>query len=333
MAANGLPFEALKKVIDDNKSFALFCHINPDGDCVGAILALRLALLQIGKTDVRVLSEDGVPAYFRFLPDADAVLSKADLAAPVDVAMLLDCGTRKRAGESFFPFLDAAGMSVNIDHHISNAGFCDLNIIDGEASSTCEVLYHYFQFAGIEITRDIAICLYNGIMYDTGRFKHSNTTPEVFQICSRLVALGADSSRIAVRVYDHRSIAHLKMLGFALSNLQTTPDKRVAWIAIDRETFRRFGAEDEDTEGIVEMLGSYEECEVHIFFSEAEDGRSRVSMRSRGRVSVNDICLAHGGGGHRFAAGLRSKKPLSELVGIIVDAVVEALRQTDENSK
>jgi bifunctional oligoribonuclease and PAP phosphatase NrnA len=329
---DALPFDELLKIIRENASFALFGHINPDGDSISAVLAFRIGLEQLGKRSVAMFSEDGVPRYFRWLPGADEMRSAADGVEPVDVAVLLDCGTRKRAGESFFPFLDKARTTVNIDHHVSNAGYCDLNIIDGAASSTCEVLYHFFQFAGVEITRSLAQLLYTGIMYDTGRFKHSNTTPEVFNVCARLVALGADPSSIATRVYDHRGMAYLKMLGYTLGNMHTTPDNRIAWIAVDRATYRRLGAVDEDTEGIVEMLGAYEECEVHMFFSEAEDGRSRASMRSRGRVSVNDICAKFQGGGHRFAAGFRSRDPLEKVVDEAVHAAIEALAEADRIS-
>lgn len=321
-------FATINEEFSKHRSFALFCHINPDGDAVGACLAVSRALRARGKT-VDIFSHDGVPEFFKFMLDPDETMyDKHDapkMEPNYDAVVLLDCATKKRAGESMFHIIDTARVTINIDHHVTNHTFARYNFIDPEASSTCEILYNFFTDSRWDITPDVAEGLYLGIMYDTGRFIHSNTTPEVFRVCSDLVSMGADPARIANGVYNHRTLASLRMLGHALSHSKFAAGSRVVWASIPRTVFNELGASDPDTEGIVEQLGKYTGCEVHILFTEGPDGKSRASTRSTGRVKVNEICAQYGGGGHDFAAGLRIQMPLEELEKIFIDEVLKKL--------
>ena len=325
-----MDFQKLNDILNAGSVFALFGHINPDGDAIGAAIALGRALRARGKA-VTIFSQDGVPDFFRFITGpGDVIADKTTDAASLpafDTVVFLDCATKKRAGEGFFPIIDAAPVTASVDHHGTNHLFATLNVIDGNASSTCEILFRFFTEHGWEITREMASPLYLGVMYDTGRFIHSNTTPAVFRICSDLVALGADPASIANNVYNKRSQAHLRMLGHALATMRTAADGRIVWAVAPRTIFRELGADDPDTEGIVEVLGGYAGCEAHIYFTEGPDGMSRVSSRSTGRINVSDVCKQFGGGGHDFAAGARVNRPLDHVVAEFIAAVEKKVNE------
>jgi phosphoesterase RecJ-like protein len=324
-----MEYQELDQILNALDNFALFGHINPDGDAIGAMLALGRALKARGKT-VTWFSLDGVPGFFKHLVQPGETFLNKETAGPhathaFGAAILTDCATPRRAGDEFAPILKGAPVTINIDHHVTNETFADHNIILPQASSTCEILYEFMAACGWDITPDIAAPLYLGVMYDTGRFIHSNTTPDVFRICSDLVARGAAPSFIANGVYNNRSFASVRLLGHALNTMQTTTDKRVAWTIIPRTVLTELGATDIDAEGIVETLGRYSGCEVHIIFTEGPDGKSRASSRSTGRVKVNEVCSLFGGGGHNFAAGARNKLPVGELAEQFVAEVVKRL--------
>ncbi|HOO56574.1 MAG TPA: bifunctional oligoribonuclease/PAP phosphatase NrnA [bacterium] len=322
-------FKELHDKLVSYDNYSIFGHMNPDGDSIGAIIAMYRILKGLGKNAV-MYSRDGVPDYFRFLPDTDKIIGIEQAGGlNVDTALLVDCGGPKRTGDEFVPALEGANAVFVIDHHATNSGFGDLSIVDPEASSTCEIIARYAEHSGLEIDPETATCLYCGIMYDTGRFLHSNTTYGVMRLASEMVRQGADPRNVAFNVYNRRSQAHLRLLGHVLDNMQTTADGRICWAVVERKIYDELGARDEDAEGIVEMLGSYNGCEVHATFSQTSNLKSRASMRSAGRVNIGRICAAFGGGGHDFAAGIRSGLPLNELAEKVIAEVLKAVRETD----
>jgi len=311
-----MDFESLCKMLTAAESIVVFGHMNPDGDSIGATLAAGIILEKMGKRNVRLYSRDGIPDFLKFLPGAGRLLDRnaAAGAPPAQLALLVDCGGPKRIGDEFISLFNSCGKTAVIDHHATNSGFGDLNITDPDASSTCEIITLFAIESGIHIDTPLAECLYTGIMYDTGRFMHPNTSSKVFHLCAELVQHGADPGRIATEVFRNRSIAYLRLLGYALDNLKTEENGAICWTVIERRIFHKLNAKDEDSEGIVEKLGAYRGCEAHIVFGQTDDGRTRVSMRSTGRVNVGAICAKLGGGGHDFAAGLRSKDPLEVVI-------------------
>ncbi len=321
-------FKALRETLASQNSFIVFGHINPDGDSIGAMTAMSLILESMGKKDVRLYSRDGLPAFLKFLPRTDLILDKSVAKKDAaDVAVIVDCGGPKRIGDEFFPMLELVGCIAVVDHHATNGGFGKINIVESDASSTCEILARFVADMEIPMSPELATCLYTGIMYDTGRFLHSNTTDEVFQICAELVRRGAVPSFIAEKVYKQRSTGHQRLLGYALNNMQTAENGAICWTVLDRKVFESLGAVDEDSEGIVEDLGAYKGCEVHTVFGQTPEGRTRVSMRSTGRVNVGEICTEFGGGGHNFASGFRSKEPLETVVPKVIERIASALHK------
>lgn len=323
-----MDFSPLIEKIKQSETFAVYGHINPDGDSAGAILSmLHILKNHFGKEKATGYSRDAFPKFLEFLPGADGIVSgkPAENDAP-DLAILVDCGSAKRIGDELAAHLNSAKCIAVIDHHATNSGFGDFNYTNPGASSTCEVICRFAEAAGVDIDKQLASFLYTGIMYDTGRFIHSNTTPEVFRDCSMLVAKGAEPANIAEQVFNRRSISHLKLLGFALNNFQTEENGAIAYMAVRDADMKKLGAAQEDNEGVVEAMGGYDECEVHILFTELPDGKVRVSMRSKGRVVVGKICEKFGGGGHDFAAGIRFVEPIEDVVKKVVEETRVHLR-------
>lgn len=327
-----MDFKALEEKLKSNHSFSIFGHMNPDGDSIGAMLSMAHILRNhFGKNDVRVFSRDGVPGFLKFMPEADGISTDRERAMEkVDLVLLLDCGTAKRVGDELAGCVEKAEHVAVVDHHATNTGFGELNLTDPDASSTCEILYRFVKEIGVNIDATLAIQLYTGIMYDTGRFIHSNTTPAVFEICSDLVSRGADPAEIAMNVYSARTLSHQRLMGYVMSNFKTAEGGAIAYCAMTRKQFEELGAVDEDNEGVVEQMGGYAGCEVHATFMELADGRVRVSMRSKGRVNVGKICKKFDGGGHDLAAGIRFRKPLDEVVEEVIaetQLALEALKK------
>jgi len=325
-----MDFNALAEKFRQSDSIAIFGHMNPDGDSIGAMLAMAHILENhFGKKNIRLLSRDGVPPFLRFLPGSDRIVSCAGEPAgeKADLSLLVDCGSTRRVGEGMSQHVENAKAIAVIDHHATNSGFGDVNITDPDASSTCEIICRFASEIGVKIEATLATHLYTGIMYDTGRFIHSNTTPEVFQHCAGLVAAGADPSGIAINVYSKRSLSHLRLLGYVLDNFRTEENDTIAYIVTSREKFNELGASHDDNEGVVEEIGKYAGCEVHISFMELDGGLIRVSMRSVGNVNVGKICKKLGGGGHDFAAGIRIKDTLENAVESVLEETRDEVRR------
>ena len=325
-------FAPIRQCLEENSSIYIFCHINPDADCTGAMIAMqRILTKSFGKKDVVMCSLDYVPKNLRFLKGASNIntLNMVDPAAKPDLALLVDCGLPTRVGKEFGPILERAGAIAVIDHHANNTGGGNINFIDSNASSTCEIIFRFCESIGITPDLDTATALYTGLMHDTGRFMHTNTNPEVFRIASKLVELGADPAAIATSVYNDRPVSHLKLLGYALANMKTHRDGEVAYAVLPREIFEPIGATGEDTEGIVEAIGAYDGCRANFSITITAEGLARVSMRSRVGLSVGKICEKFGGGGHAYAAGFRSRAAADTVVEMVLAQLDAAFDDAD----
>lgn len=293
----------------DGRSFVLACHERPDGDCLGAALALARVLRGMGK-DAIVLSSDGVPDHYRFLPGSETVVRSAD-EVNFDVAVLVDSELTKRVGEAG-KALNRARLHVRIDHHPSPDGFGQIRIVDSKASSTCEIVAEIFEANDIAIDAEMATLLFTGIVFDTGGFRFQNTSSRTLDIASRLAACGARPSSIAREVFESRPLRAIKLLGVALGSLQTEDEGRIVWGRIAHDDFKALGATDADTEGAVNVVASVKGPIVAILFREVEPGSVRVSLRSRDGFDVNRVARVFEGGGHAAAAGCTVNGTLDE---------------------
>jgi phosphoesterase RecJ-like protein len=291
----------VKSVIRAHARFGILSHIGPEGDAIGSELALKFMLEQLGK-EAWTANRDLVPPSLRFLPGADEMLHPTQLRSDeIEVWCIVDCGDLSRIGEDALKLLRDGQIVINIDHHHrDNPRFGHVNFVK-EAASTTQLLYELAPHLEVTITPQIATCLYTGIIADTDSFRNSNVTREVLEMAAQLLSYGVNTREIAVNLYERRSLAELKLLGYVLQSAQITDG--IIWSSIPTSVFRETNTTVADTERLVEELRSVEGIEVAVLFKELENGKIKVSLRSKGRAAVNLVARAFGGGGHEQAAG------------------------------
>ena len=318
---NGLtqPLQDAAAAIRESQTIVLACHVNPDGDALGSMLGLALALLPLGKT-VTCLSEDGVPDLLKFLPGAERVQQTTGEAS-FDLALVVDSGDLLRIGKTIQPLIGRAKRVVDIDHHVTAGAFGDIRVLDARAASTAEIVYALLQALQAPITPEIATCLFTGIITDTGSFRFQNVTPNTLQVAAALLEAGAPPAFISEHVFENRTFAATQLLGHALSSLKQTLDGSIVWAHITASDFAEVGATDQDTEGIVSYVRGVQGAEVGILFREMAGGGVRVSLRARDTVNVAEIASQFGGGGHRMASGCTVDLPLAEAEAAVIAAV------------
>ena len=299
-------------------------HLRPDGDAYGSTLGLALSLRAMGK-DVTAVNADGLGPLFEFLPGADLLTVTPHQQPEQDrLIIAVDCADAKRLGPAFESWQRVP--DVNIDHHISNPGYASqLNLIDAGAPATAQVLHEIIEALAWPLPAGVAANLYVGLMTDTGCFRYRQTTARTFEIAARLVAAGADPTALAERCYQSFRAERLLLLREVLNSLHFAQRDRVAWFHLTPEMYARTGATPDETEGLIEYLQAVRTVEVAFVLEGLPDGLTRASLRSRGSVDVQKICAAFGGGGHRLAAGLRTKLEPAVLEKKLLDLIAEQL--------
>jgi phosphoesterase RecJ-like protein len=294
--------------------FVVTSHARPDGDGIGSALACGEILRVMGKEAVVVIY-DGIPRIYQSLPFADRAIH-AQAVPPNDAVILLECDSTRRA---LLEGLDQCFL-INIDHHMSGRNFGHINWIDSTVMATAELVYRLARLACVPICRDIATCLYTALMTDTGSFMFEGTNEHTFTVARELVLAGADPAQCARHIYFGHSTAKMRLLGAALTHLHR--EGPLAWIWVTQEQMARYGAREEDCEGLVNYALSMGDVQVAIFFRELPDRRYRISLRSKGEVNVSSVAEHFGGGGHKCASGFSLEGPLA----VAVSRVVERLR-------
>jgi phosphoesterase RecJ-like protein len=300
--------------------FLLTSHSRPDGDAIGSVLALAEVLDQLGRK-VDIVLADPVPSTYSTLPNLHRIhhtASANDIDPGRNVpAILLECDGIARTG-----LLGLEGRTlINIDHHASGRPFASVNWIDEHACAVAAMIYRIAVTAKVEITPSMATCLYAAILSDTGAFTYSSTTAGTFALVHDLAAHGANPSQIARDIYFCNPATKIRLLGIALSNLQTEGD--IAWTWVTSEDMDRIGAVAEDCEGVVNYLISIAGVEAAVFLREVADASQfRLSIRSKGKIDVARIAEHFGGGGHRSASGCTVNGPLD----VAIDRILTQLR-------
>ncbi len=329
----------IAKVAFNSKTFWIFCHENPDGDTIGCSLATYAALVQQGK-QVRVFSPHPIPRMYRFLPFADKIEHTTELPPGLpDVVMFTDNASFERVGERLMRQLTERGIGphatqrnphsvlINIDHHMSNRGYGDINLIDPSASACGEVFYAAFKQLHLSITREVAINIYATIITDTGRFSYGNTNYGTFQIASELIRLGVDPFDVVNRVYNTRTVDQIKLLGLIMDTITPVPDLGYFYCCATQEMLEETQTELTDTEGAVDIMKTVGEYDVCFFLKEEQDGRVKVSVRSNGHTDVNRFAQRFGGGGHPAASGFRMACTIAEAPAILRTEMTAALAE------
>ncbi len=286
--------------INHAEKIVIMAHETPDGDAIGSMLSMNLALKKLGKEADVIVRE--FPRTFAFLPGAKEVKSNSDIEQ-YDLAVSLDCADLKRLiGKEYF---ESAKKTIVIDHHGTNMMYGDLNFVNPVSPACCEILAGMFEYFDIEIDSEIGSCILTGIITDTGGFKYSSVTPETFEFTAELLRKGVNVSDIYQRVLETRRKSNFELLRRAMNRLELLEDGKIAFTYINKKDEEEVHAETGDHEGIVENGRSIEGVRVSVFIREKEENIYKVSMRAGNgfNINVSDICYIFGGGGHPRAAG------------------------------
>ena len=296
------------------KHLALACHVTPDGDALGSMLGMFHALRGAGRDAIASFAPPFVIApHYRLLPGLDLLTKPDDFPAVPDVMITFDAGSMSRLG-ALAANAQRARELVVVDHHISNDRFGTINVIQPHAAASGAVTVELLDRLGIALTRDAAVCLYAALVCDTGRFQYETTTPQTFDLARRLTTFDVPVSDLSRSLFEEHRFAYLQMMAEAVANATLVRDKRFVWSAITQEMLVRHDVTIEEAEGLIDVLRRTSEAEVTAVLKEELDGRIKVSLRSLGAVDVRMIAEAHGGGGHRFAAGFTSELGIDALV-------------------
>lgn len=312
-------------------------HVGPDGDALGSVLGLLhgLRLLYPGKRIDGVLAGH-VPAIYLTLPGAETLVDLDDAEAisqrllpRYDVAVSLDCGALERLGPGM-PYFQQAGTSINMDHHISNAHFGQLNLVETDAGASGEVVARLLDYLGVDFSLPLAQCLYVTLLTDTGGFRFASTTPALMQLAARLLAIGVDPEATYKTIYENRPWAQARLFAEKVLAAEVERDGRLVWVSVSQADLARLGAADEHLEGLIDRLREIEGVTVAAVFRETKRGETKVSLRSNHRnLNVAQVLAAFGGGGHVMAAGATLPVALTEAPNILLPAVhaaVDALK-------
>lgn len=306
--------EEVLSCIGSHQRILVTSHLRPDGDAVGSILAMSMLLRAMGKSPQVVLA-DPVPVLYRGLPCGDQIRCVADLDPRFEAAVVLECDSVARTG------IDALTdhLTVNIDHHASAKLFASINWIDPSASAVAEMVYRLAIAADVEVTPEMATCLYTGVLTDTGSFAYEAVGARTFDLASKLVSQGASPGRIAERIYFSNPESKIRLLGIALATLKI--DSGIAAVFLTQQDMAAVQASDADCEGIVNYAIGIDGVRVAMFLREIEAARYRVSLRSKGDVDVAEVAERFGGGGHRNASGCTIAGPLDTAVNTLIERV------------
>ena len=287
--------EEIKKA----QSIVILTHESPDGDAIGSVLSMKLALKSIGKDADIIMPE--YSRLFNFLPGTNEIKKESDIDK-YDLAISLDCATLKRLTEN--KYFENAKTKIVIDHHGSNTMYGDINFVNPVAPACCEILVGMFQYFDIEITKDIGSCILAGIITDTGGFKYPAVTPETFEFTAELLRKGVNVSDIYTRVLQTKTKANFELTKRVIDRMEILENGKVTFTYIDKKDEEEVNAEPGDHEGLVEIGRDIEGVEVSVFIRQnVEKDGYKASLRASKLVNVSDVCMMFGGGGHPRAAG------------------------------
>ncbi len=313
--------EIISKISEAN-NILIISHIGPDGDTIGSTLSMaKLILDNFTEKNVHFVIQHKIPDLYKFLPNInDAYLTNHELPLSCyDLALSIDCATKNRMGyiEKFF---DKSKFKINFDHHMTNPGYADINIVTPDLSSCGELIFDFATKTNLKISKEIATCLYTAILADTGAFRYSNTTANTLASASKLVELGADPHTIYENCFERRPIEMQKIAFQALADASYIEDDKIAYTVVNREMLNKFNALDEHLEGIPEILRQASVVEVAFVLKETVKNEAKFSFRSK-TVDVAKLCEIFGGGGHKYAAGCVIKTSLEEALALVLPEV------------
>ncbi|MGD2279096.1 MAG: bifunctional oligoribonuclease/PAP phosphatase NrnA [Candidatus Omnitrophota bacterium] len=322
--------EIVQEIIETLKAkdnFLISAHINPEGDSIGSQLSMYYILKKMGKKAV-MAGYYIVPENLRFLSGVESISEKLPEGFQPEVAIVLDCPTKDRLGKAA-RYLEGVQLIVNIDHHISNNFFGNINWVEPESSSVGEMIYGIVEKLEMGIDRNIGEALYAAIVTDTGMFNYDNTSGRTHRIAGALIESGINPKAMHSNIFENKSLSQIKMLGRVLATIEVEEDGKLAYMCLTRKMHEEEGVRSVATEEFINYPRSIKGVEVAVFFKErlSAPGSIDVSFRSSERINVDTIAACFGGGGHKRASGCVIKGALEEVQGKVLAEARSALRE------
>ncbi|HZH93592.1 MAG TPA: bifunctional oligoribonuclease/PAP phosphatase NrnA [Tissierellaceae bacterium] len=311
--------EAFKELIRTSERIAVVSHMNPDGDNLGSLLAAGLSLEKMGK-GVLFVKADIIPEDYRFLPGVERLSPVDETIDMLDLLLVLDSSDPDRLGENRF-LIDKSQKVVNIDHHVSNSEFGDINIVKPEMSSTGEILFELLLQMDMPIDSEIASLIYVAMSTDTGRFTYQGVTGKTHETVARLYGYGIDAYAINNSLYQRRSLERTKLFIRAVSNIRLYKDNRIGIVRVTKSMLDETGSSMEDTEGIVEFIRDTDSVEAACILKEIDDGVVKISLRTKNIVDANKVCSVFHGGGHSRASGATVEDTIDNVESRLLDEI------------
>lgn len=312
--------------IKRNKRFLITAHTNLEGDALGAELGFLNLVKKLGKQGV-IVNEDDIPYGYDFLPGKNYIkkLNRKTIRTKFDCFVVLDCSDLNRTGEVYR--INRDKQILNIDHHISNRMFADVNWVDPHASSASEMVYKLFKKMRVALDKESAVALYTGILADTGSFHYSNTSSFTHKAASELLKFNLDIPFIFKNLYENIPFADMKLLAKVLPTIRRGQKGRIAWFQIKRKMLKRGKIYIDLTENLLSFARAVKDVEVAVLFKENLGVRSeiRINLRSQGKVDVNKVAQYFGGGGHKAAAGATIKGKIEQVRKKVLAKIKESL--------
>tara|TARA_B100001971_G_C18262534_1_gene588354 strand:- start:4350 stop:5321 length:972 start_codon:yes stop_codon:yes gene_type:complete len=317
-------------LLKNSNHILIASHANPDGDAIGALIALGVSLDALNNKTT-LYNESPIPAIYRFLPTVDRIVRHIDDQNLFDTAVILDCGDLERIGNALST-ISRIPHIINIDHHVTNTRFGEFNLIDPSACATSEIVYRLIRRMEAAINLATATSIYTGILTDTGSFRFSNTNKAAFDICAEMVALGVEPYSIAQLVYGTYSLGRIKLLNLALDSIEISKNRKLSMMVVTQEMLNETGTKPEDIDGFINYAKGIEDVQVAVLIQELFNDKKEVqshehfhvSLRSNGTLNVAEIASTFGGGGHSNAAGFSIESTLAHLKSR-VDKLAETL--------
>ena len=324
MKAHPQVIDRILEVIREHQTFCIVGHMRPDGDCIGSQLGLALALRAEGKK-VTVWNHDAIPQKYKFLPGTDE-FEKPRRGEKFDCVIATDCASFERLGK-VSECIGERKVFINIDHHVSNTRYADVNWVSPREPSCGELIFRLLKVARWPITKPIADLLFTAVSTDTGSFQYATTRPGTFHTGAELVTRGANLAKICDEVYQSYPLSRARLLKHVYSKFRLADNDRIAWFWLKQKDFNRTGAESDDTEGLIDHIRAIEPVVVACVFEELEPEMTRISLRSKSAaVNVSEICQQFGGGGHPAAAGARIPGTPLAVQRKVIAAIKKALK-------
>jgi phosphoesterase RecJ-like protein len=310
-------FQRVNHFFASHQRFLVTSHIRPDGDAVGSVLGLGLALKAAGKT-VEMVLPDGAPEIYSFLPGFRQISRK--IKSENSVIVSVDASDMGRLGDTFAHSKPA----LNIDHHITNDNFAELNWVEPAASATAEILADRMPAWGLPITKEVADALTLGIVTDTLGFKTSNVTPKTMRVTADLMNIGANLQEIYARGLDARSAQAVQLWRYGLTNLQN--EGELVWTTLTLKDRKAAGYPGRDDADLINVLSSINNAKIAVIFVEQSDSKTKVSWRAKPDYDVSKVAAVFGGGGHKAASGAEVGGSLETIIQKVLEETKSLLQ-------